>query len=109
MVALVRDRDNLIAEAEREQQLGGVGDEADDPHPVTVMPLLTNDEIGDGSPQARPRWHRLKAYPFRMTAGDQEVEERLADGDWRKDGTAIVREWTFADFAAGDRVRQSRG
>jgi 4a-hydroxytetrahydrobiopterin dehydratase len=31
---------------------------------------------------------------------DQEVEERLADGDWRKDGRAIAREWTFADFAA---------
>jgi 4a-hydroxytetrahydrobiopterin dehydratase len=31
---------------------------------------------------------------------DQEVEERLADSGWRKDGRAIVREWTFADFAA---------
>ena len=31
---------------------------------------------------------------------DQEVEERLADGDWRKQGQAIAREWTFADFAA---------
>jgi 4a-hydroxytetrahydrobiopterin dehydratase len=29
---------------------------------------------------------------------DQEVEERLAGGDWRNDGRAIVREWTFADF-----------
>ena len=31
---------------------------------------------------------------------DQEVEERLADsaGAWRRDGQAIVREWTFADF-----------
>ena len=34
-----------------------------------------------------------------MTLGDQEVEERLAGGEWRRDGTAIVREWTFADFA----------
>jgi 4a-hydroxytetrahydrobiopterin dehydratase len=32
--------------------------------------------------------------------GDQEVEERLADGEWRRDGRTIVREWTFADFAA---------
>jgi 4a-hydroxytetrahydrobiopterin dehydratase len=30
---------------------------------------------------------------------DQEVEERLADGAWRRDGRAIVREWTLADFA----------
>jgi 4a-hydroxytetrahydrobiopterin dehydratase len=29
---------------------------------------------------------------------DQEVEERLADRDWRNDGRAIVREWTFTDF-----------
>jgi len=33
---------------------------------------------------------------------DQEVEERLAGGAgaWRRDGQAIVREWTFADFKA---------
>jgi 4a-hydroxytetrahydrobiopterin dehydratase len=29
---------------------------------------------------------------------DREVEERLAGGDWRRDGQAIVREWTFGDF-----------
>jgi 4a-hydroxytetrahydrobiopterin dehydratase len=35
-----------------------------------------------------------------MTAlADQEVEERLADSDWRRDSSAITREWTFADFA----------
>jgi 4a-hydroxytetrahydrobiopterin dehydratase len=34
-----------------------------------------------------------------MTLADQEVEGRLADSDWRKDGQAIVREWTFVDFA----------
>jgi 4a-hydroxytetrahydrobiopterin dehydratase len=34
-----------------------------------------------------------------MTLADQEVEERLADGDWRKDGQTIVRDWTFANFA----------
>jgi 4a-hydroxytetrahydrobiopterin dehydratase len=47
-----------------------------------------------------------------MTAlADQEVEERLADSDWRREGMAIVREWTFADFAAAiafvDRVAQA--
>ncbi|HEY5045481.1 MAG TPA: 4a-hydroxytetrahydrobiopterin dehydratase [Solirubrobacteraceae bacterium] len=31
---------------------------------------------------------------------DQEVEERLAHGEWRRDGRAIVREWALADFAA---------
>jgi len=36
---------------------------------------------------------------IRMTVlTDQEVEERLAGGQWRRDGQAIVREWTFADF-----------
>jgi 4a-hydroxytetrahydrobiopterin dehydratase len=29
---------------------------------------------------------------------DLEVEERLSGGEWRRDGQAIVREWTFADF-----------
>jgi 4a-hydroxytetrahydrobiopterin dehydratase len=29
---------------------------------------------------------------------DQEVEVRLADGEWSRDGQAIVREWTFGDF-----------
>jgi 4a-hydroxytetrahydrobiopterin dehydratase len=30
---------------------------------------------------------------------DQEVEERLTDGEWRRDGQTIVREWTLTDFA----------
>jgi 4a-hydroxytetrahydrobiopterin dehydratase len=33
-----------------------------------------------------------------MTLADQEVEERLAGGEWRREAAAIVREWTFADF-----------
>jgi 4a-hydroxytetrahydrobiopterin dehydratase len=70
MIALVCDRDNLIAQTEREQQLGGVRNEAHDAHPVTVLPLLT----------------------------DNEIEPRLAMSEWRRDGQAIVREWTFADF-----------
>ena len=45
MVALVGHRDNMIAQTEREQQLGGVRNEAHDAHPVTVFPLLTNNEI----------------------------------------------------------------
>jgi hypothetical protein len=41
----VSHRDNLIAQTEREQQLGGVRNEAHDAHPVTVLPLLTDNEI----------------------------------------------------------------
>ena len=32
MIALVRHADDLVAQAEREEELGGVGHEADDPH-----------------------------------------------------------------------------
>ena len=45
MVALVGDRDDLIAQIERKQQLGGVGDEAYDAHPVTVMPVPSENPI----------------------------------------------------------------
>ena len=31
---------------------------------------------------------------------DEEIAERLAGGDWVREGEAIVREWEFADFAA---------
>jgi 4a-hydroxytetrahydrobiopterin dehydratase len=31
---------------------------------------------------------------------DHAIEERLAGGQWVREGGAIVREWTFADFAA---------
>jgi 4a-hydroxytetrahydrobiopterin dehydratase len=49
---------------------------------------------------------------LRMTVlTDQEIEELLANGDWRKDGQAIVREWTFADFKGAiafvDRVAEA--
>lgn len=32
---------------------------------------------------------------------DTEADERVAQSDWRREGAAIVREWTFADFADG--------
>jgi 4a-hydroxytetrahydrobiopterin dehydratase len=42
---------------------------------------------------------------------DQEVEERLAGGAWRRHGQAIVRELTFADFKGAiafvDRVAEA--
>jgi 4a-hydroxytetrahydrobiopterin dehydratase len=31
---------------------------------------------------------------------DQEIERRLAGGEWARDGQAIVREYRLADFAA---------
>jgi 4a-hydroxytetrahydrobiopterin dehydratase len=30
---------------------------------------------------------------------DSEIDTRLAGGEWRREGQAIVREWKFADFA----------
>jgi 4a-hydroxytetrahydrobiopterin dehydratase len=29
----------------------------------------------------------------------QEIEQRVADSDWAREGDAIVREWTLGDFA----------
>ena len=72
MIALVRHADDLVAEPEREEQLGRVGHEArrsaSERH---VMTLLSDDEV------ARP-------------AGD----------DWRREGDEIVRDLEFEDFAA---------
>lgn len=34
-----------------------------------------------------------------MALSDREIEERLADGEWRHEGEAIVRELKFGDFA----------
>jgi 4a-hydroxytetrahydrobiopterin dehydratase len=71
MVALVRHADDLVAEAEREEQLGGVGHEGDDPHdPEEDMALLEDDRI----------------------------DEALSGGDWRREGDAIVRDLQFRDF-----------
>jgi 4a-hydroxytetrahydrobiopterin dehydratase len=30
---------------------------------------------------------------------DTEIEDRLRDGDWKREGNEIVRDWTFADFS----------
>jgi 4a-hydroxytetrahydrobiopterin dehydratase len=41
---------------------------------------------------------------------DQEIQQRLAGSEWRRDGQAIVREWILADFDAAiafvDRVAE---
>ena len=31
---------------------------------------------------------------------EEEIEERLSDSEWRREGDEIVRDWKFADFAA---------
>lgn len=31
---------------------------------------------------------------------DSEIEQRLASGEWAREGDSIVREWTLADFPA---------
>jgi 4a-hydroxytetrahydrobiopterin dehydratase len=31
---------------------------------------------------------------------DPEIDSRLAGGEWRREGHAIVREWKLEDFAA---------
>ncbi len=31
---------------------------------------------------------------------DEEFEDRLAGGEWRREGEEIVRDWKLADFAA---------
>ncbi|HTC59400.1 MAG TPA: 4a-hydroxytetrahydrobiopterin dehydratase [Solirubrobacteraceae bacterium] len=33
-----------------------------------------------------------------MLLSDLEIDANLAAGDWQRDGQAIAREWTFADF-----------
>lgn len=30
---------------------------------------------------------------------EEQIEQRLASSDWRREGEAIVREWKFRDFA----------
>jgi 4a-hydroxytetrahydrobiopterin dehydratase len=31
---------------------------------------------------------------------EAEIDERLENGDWRREGAAIAREWRFPDFRA---------
>jgi len=31
---------------------------------------------------------------------DDDIRTALEDGDWRREGDALVRDWRFADFAA---------
>jgi len=31
---------------------------------------------------------------------DDDIQTALEDGDWRREGATLVRDWRFADFAA---------
>jgi 4a-hydroxytetrahydrobiopterin dehydratase len=31
---------------------------------------------------------------------DDDITTAIEDGDWRREGAALVRDWRFADFAA---------
>ncbi len=35
-----------------------------------------------------------------MTLSDDEIQQRLRDSAWERDGNVIAREWKLADFAA---------
>jgi 4a-hydroxytetrahydrobiopterin dehydratase len=35
-----------------------------------------------------------------MPLSDQEIERRVADSEWSREGDSIVREWRLSDFAA---------
>jgi 4a-hydroxytetrahydrobiopterin dehydratase len=85
VVALVRDRHHVRAEAQLEQQLRRVGHEAHDPHDLTV-----------GKPQGQLRCREMTAL------SDEEIGQRLTllPGWRRGEGQTIVRDDTLADFAA---------
>ena len=72
----MRDRDDRVAEAEREERLRGRGDEAGDPH-------ANEDKV--------PAW--------RTCSSDEEIETRLAQLDgWARDGDAITKKFDRGDF-----------
>src|SRR6185312_8405511 len=89
VVALVGDTHEMPARAEGEQQLGGVRDQADDAHWVTLR-----------SPS--PDRGSLDAM---ATLSEQEVRERLGGLDgWELPGgdgpASLQRNFEFPDFAA---------
>ncbi len=85
-VALVRDRDHVIAQAEREQRLGGRGDEAGDTH----RPNLLRDGWSRVSPVAR------------LT--DEEIDAKLGELDgWSRAGEAITKTFERGDFVGSVR------
>ncbi len=94
VVALVGDPEHVTSGAEREQQLGGVGDEARDPHAPTVRAAAGEANLA-----------RVAVL------SDAEIEVRLADLEgWNTSEGAIEREWKLDDFAAAiafvDRVAE---
>ncbi len=51
--------------------------------------------MGEGRPS--PNYSRSRVM---SRLSDEQIEQRLADNPWTREGDAIVREWQLADFAA---------
>ena len=88
MVALVRDGDHLVAEAEREQGLGRRGDEAGDAHASTMA----------GSPTGANRGQALSCAPWSCSptarSNPASPSSRVGSGE----GETIVKTFELADF-----------
>ena len=105
IVALVRHRDHLLAESEREQQLGGVGHEADDAHGEdSRRPLLPMPPVRRASPArrrnrslttARKAWPVIAAPATRRSSSSCRRARLAASGPDRSCASS-----SFADFAA---------
>ena len=79
------DPEDVSSRAEREQQLGGVGDEAHDPHAYPTVRV----------PGAEANLARVALL------SEAQVQVRLeALEGWQLAGDAIEREWKLDDFAA---------
>ena len=76
VVALVGDAHDVVAEPQREQQLGSVWDEGDDPHDREGMARVMS------------------------VLSDEIIDERLAGTDWRREGDTIVRDVELDGFTA---------
>src|SRR5262249_13698638 len=87
VVALVGDSDDVVAETEREEHLGGGRDEADDAHRQVC------------GRRARGRLKRSEqGEHMAEPLNEDEVASRLRRLPWEREGDEIVREWRFDDF-----------
>ena len=92
VVALVGDRDHLVAEAEREQRLGGRRHEARDPHRPT-MPRATDAKLSELTAREGPA---RATWSFSPTARSNPASRTSRAGSGA--GDAIVKTFELADF-----------